>query len=81
MRYFEITEADAAAQADAQRAQRDKLQAANDKIAKASQTYQASLRTVHDSATAAKKKLATPSKPPTTPTITTPLMKPLVDKI
>jgi phage-related tail protein len=55
MRYFEITETDAAAQADAQRAQRDKLTAANTKIAQASQTYQASLRKANDSAAAAKK--------------------------
>jgi hypothetical protein len=64
MKYRDIMEADAQAQANAQRSQREKLATANDKAAKASQTYQNTVKAAHTSATAAKRKLAEPPKPP-----------------
>jgi hypothetical protein len=63
VRYLQIIEADAVAQADAQRKQREKLSAADDKIAKASQAYQSTVSAAHDSAAAAKRKLSAPPKP------------------
>ena len=63
MRYSEIVENDAASQTDAIRTQREKVTAAQDKIARASQTYQSSVKQAHASAAAAKKKLAVPPTP------------------
>jgi hypothetical protein len=63
MRYTDIVES----QTDAEmHTQRDKLTAANDKVAKAAQTYQSSVKTAHTNATAARRKLAK-SKSPTKP--------------
>ncbi len=64
MRYRDIMEAtpDPQAHADAQRAQRDKLARASEKIATASQTYQATVKAAHTSAAAAKRKLTAPQK-------------------
>ena len=76
MRYFEIAENDAASQADAQRGQREKITAAQDKIAQASQTYQSSIKQAHASAAAAKKKLAMPP-PAVKPITSTSPLKPL----
>ena len=67
MRYGEIVETDAVAQSNAQRVQRDKLAASNEKIAKASQRYQSSVKAAHDSAAAARKKLNAPPKPTVKP--------------
>jgi hypothetical protein len=49
MRYRDITEAAPDAQANAQRTQRDKLAAVNDKVARASQTHQNTVKAAHDS--------------------------------
>jgi hypothetical protein len=76
MHYSQILEADIAAE-DRRREQREKLAAANDKITKASQTYQSALRKAHDSATAARKQLNTPPKTVTKPVTATSPLKPL----
>jgi hypothetical protein len=60
MSYRDIMEADAQAQANAQQTQRTKLAAANAKVAKASRTYQNTVKAAHDSAVAAKRKLSAP---------------------
>jgi hypothetical protein len=82
MKYRDIMETAPGAQTNSQRTQRDKLTAANDKVAKASQTYQNTVKAAHDSATAAKRKLAAPPKPPapSKPVIATPLklLRPLL---
>jgi hypothetical protein len=65
MKYLQIVEADAAAQADAQHKQREKLSAAKNRIARASQTYPSSVTAAH--AAAAKRKLSEPPKPPKPP--------------
>lgn len=77
MRYGEIVEADAITQANALRTQREKLKAANERAAEASQTYQSTVKAAHDSAAAAKKKLVAPPKLPAKPTIPGSSPKPL----
>jgi hypothetical protein len=71
MRYRDITEV-ASGQANAQQTQREKLARANDKVAKASQTYQSTVKTAHASAAAARRKLAVPPKPPAPPKLPAP---------
>jgi len=53
-----MTEAAPDAEANAQWTQREKLAAASDKVAKALQTYQSTVKAAHDSAAAAKRKLS-----------------------
>lgn len=65
MRYRDITEGAPDAQTNARKTQTEKLAAANDKAATASQTYQNTVKAAHDSAAAAKRKLSAPPKPPT----------------
>jgi hypothetical protein len=54
MRYRDIPQAGPDAQANAQRTQRDKLVAVNDRVARASQTHQNTVKAAHDGAAAAK---------------------------
>jgi hypothetical protein len=74
MRYLQIIETEAQAQAAAQRSAAQKNQCGEPQ-----DRYQSAVRKAHDSATAAKQKLAAPPKTAAKPTVGTSPLKPLRD--